>query len=42
MTSCAECLRTWKIDYEPFFEAESRKIVHLTELLDGAAATSSG
>lgn len=32
VTSCAECLRTWKIDYEPFFEGVRPQMVHLTEL----------
>jgi len=29
--SCAECLRTWKIDYQPFFESSPPKIMHITE-----------
>ena len=33
VTSCAECLRTWKIDYEPFFEGAPPKIQHITEYL---------
>ncbi len=33
VTSCAECLRTWKVDYEPFFEGKPPQIVHLTEFL---------
>ena len=35
VVSCAECLRTWKEDYEPFFEGKPPKIVHITELLAG-------
>ncbi len=33
VVSCAECLRTWKVDYEPFFEGTPPKIVHITEYL---------
>jgi Fe-S oxidoreductase len=33
VTSCAECLRTWKIDYAPFFEGKPPLIQHLTEFL---------
>lgn len=33
VTSCAECLRTWKLDYEPFFGRKKPRIVHLTEFL---------
>ncbi|MCK4660616.1 MAG: (Fe-S)-binding protein [Phycisphaerae bacterium] len=33
VTSCAECLRTWKIDYEPFFEGTPPQIIHITEFL---------
>ncbi len=33
VTSCAECLRTWKLDYEPFFEGTPPRILHLTEYL---------
>jgi len=33
VTSCAECLRTWRIDYEPFFEAPPPRIVHISEFL---------
>ena len=32
VTSCAECLRTWKLDYEPFFNGARPQMVHLTEL----------
>lgn len=38
VTSCAECLRTWKIDYAPFLEGKSLKILHITELLDEHAS----
>ena len=31
--SCAEGLRTWKIDYEPFFTGKPPRIMHLTEYL---------
>ncbi len=30
---CAECVRTWKIDYRPFFEGAGPRILHLSELL---------
>jgi Fe-S oxidoreductase len=30
---CAECLRTWSIDYEPFFKNKRPRIVHFTEFL---------
>jgi Fe-S oxidoreductase len=33
VTSCAECLRTWKTDYEPFFEGRPPKILHITEFI---------
>jgi Fe-S oxidoreductase len=33
ITSCAECLRTWKIDYEPFFEDKPPRIQHISEFL---------
>ncbi len=33
VTSCAECLRTWKIDYQPFFTGSPPKVVHITEFL---------
>lgn len=33
VTSCAECLRTWKVDYQPFLEGTSLHVVHLTEYL---------
>jgi Fe-S oxidoreductase len=33
VTSCAECLRTWKIDYEPFFQGKPPRIVHISEYL---------
>ena len=31
--SCAEGLRTWKIDYEPYFEGKMPRIMHLTEFV---------
>ena len=33
VTSCAECLRTWKLDYAPFFEGSPPRIVHFSEFL---------
>lgn len=33
VTSCPECLRTWKVDYESFFKGRSPRIVHITEFI---------
>jgi Fe-S oxidoreductase len=33
VVSCAECLRTWKIDYAPFFEGPPPRVLHITEFL---------
>lgn len=33
ITDCAECLRTWKLDYQPFFEGTPPRMLHLTEFL---------
>jgi len=33
VVSCAECLRTWKLDYQPFFEGKPPRIMHITEFL---------
>ena len=33
ISSCAECLRTWRLDYEPFFQGQPPRILHLTEFL---------
>jgi len=33
VTPCAECLRTWKLDYEPFFTSKPPRILHMTEYL---------
>jgi Fe-S oxidoreductase len=33
VTPCAECLRTWKIDYEPFLRGRPLRILHLSEYL---------
>jgi len=33
VTSCAECLRTWKLDYEPLSEGKLPRVLHLTEFL---------
>jgi heterodisulfide reductase subunit D len=33
VTSCAECLRTWKIDYAAFFGGKPPQIFHITEFL---------
>ncbi|MFH1754402.1 MAG: (Fe-S)-binding protein [Candidatus Latescibacterota bacterium] len=34
VTSCAECLRTWKVDYAPFFKGAPPKIVHISQYLE--------
>jgi Fe-S oxidoreductase len=34
VTSCAECLRTWKVDYEKFFDGPAPKILHMTEYIN--------
>lgn len=33
VVSCAECLRTWKMDYEPFFEGPPPQIQHISEFV---------
>jgi Fe-S oxidoreductase len=33
VVSCAECLRTWKMDYAPFIQGTPPRIVHITEYL---------
>ncbi len=33
ITSCAECLRTWKIDSEPFFQGKPPRMLHIAEFL---------
>lgn len=33
VVSCAECLRTWKLDYEGLFDGKPPRIVHITELV---------
>jgi len=33
VVSCAECLRTWKIDYQPFFQGRPPRIMHLSEFM---------
>jgi heterodisulfide reductase subunit D len=33
VTSCAECLRTWKLDYRPYYGKNPPKIMHITEIL---------
>jgi len=35
VTSCAECLRTWKTDYAPFIEGAGPDVLHITEFLAG-------
>ncbi len=31
--SCAECLRTWRTDYQPFFEGPPPLIMHISEIV---------
>lgn len=33
VTSCAECLRTWKLDYAPFWSGKQPRMLHLSEYL---------
>ncbi len=33
VTSCAECLRTWMIDYQPYFTGKQPRIMHISELI---------
>jgi len=33
VVSCAECLRTWKKDYSPFFKGKMPRVVHFTDYL---------
>lgn len=33
VTSCAECLRTWKVDYAPFIEGKPPRILHIAEFI---------
>jgi Fe-S oxidoreductase len=33
VTPCAECYRTWKIDYAPYLEGSKVRILHLSEYL---------
>jgi heterodisulfide reductase subunit D len=33
VTSCAECLRTWRLDYTPFWHGQPPAIVHISEWL---------
>jgi Fe-S oxidoreductase len=33
VTSCAECLRTWKVDYAPLLPPAPPRVLHLSELL---------
>ena len=34
VTSCAECLRTWKLDYAPMGKGKLPRIVHITEWIE--------
>ena len=38
VASCAECHRTWKLDYEPFFKGAPPRILHISEFLFGQVA----
>ena len=42
VVSCAECLRTWKVDYEPFFEGKRPLIMHITEFLAESTSGEAG
>jgi Fe-S oxidoreductase len=33
VASCAECLSSWKRDYEPFYEGKPPKMLHISELI---------
>jgi Fe-S oxidoreductase len=33
VTSCAECLRTWKLDYAPFLDGAAWRVAHISEFL---------
>jgi len=33
ITPCAECLRTWQIDYAPFFARRTPRLLHLSQVL---------
>jgi Fe-S oxidoreductase len=33
VASCAECVRTWKLDYAPFFDGKAPRILHVAEFL---------
>ncbi len=33
VTPCAECARTWRIDYAPFFAGKPPKMMHISEFL---------
>jgi Fe-S oxidoreductase len=33
VTSCAECLRTWKVDYEPLLDGFDLRVCHISEYL---------
>jgi Fe-S oxidoreductase len=33
VTSCAECLRTWKLDYAGFFAGKPPQLMHISELV---------
>ena len=33
VTSCAECLRTWRVDYEPFWSGKKPFVQHITEFI---------
>lgn len=33
VTSCAECLRSWRVDYQPYLRGHNLRVLHLSELL---------
>jgi heterodisulfide reductase subunit D len=53
VTSCAECLRTWALDYRPYFKSKVPRMLHVSQFIaeqakvlgldaDGAAAGGAG
>jgi heterodisulfide reductase subunit D len=38
VTSCAECLRTWSVDYRPYFSGKLPRMIHVTQFIAEHAA----
>ncbi len=38
VTSCAECLRTWALDYRPYFRGKVPRMLHVTQFIAEHAA----